>query len=972
MRFIQLFSIALILSLATSLSVKASQPLTFEDVMKFRQIEQTKISENGQWIALSAEPDRGDSEGLLYSASSQSKFSVERGIQPQLSKNGNFALFKQDFSLVAKTNIKPKKLKEKLHSWVLIDTANNNKETFENYHNASLDVTGQWLALHNKYKKPESKQDSDGKDKEESSETNESVAKTETKQTKESKKENEKNEKKQKSDKKEKKAFEPKDEQIGAELVIKSLSTDKEFKLSHILKYAFSPTGKYLVAYQATPKAKDNKLVLLSLKDGKQEVLKKADYGMSQLLSWHEDEDLLAFNWGNMQVDDKKRQFELFVWKKNSVKQVKWKQTEWSMKGHNKVIWSKNTKQLHIGLFPMTKENQWKLPEQENQETEEQEKQDKTLAQIMTSDDIIEERGLTIWHGDDPYIKPHEKKQYKEFEKRDYWFTYNLKSRKTIQLANKTQFQINPDIHNSWQLMRDTLPYSKLVTYDGFYADLYAIDSASGKRVKVATKVSSHAAISPNGKWVVYYHDKQYHLFDTKRKKTYDLTSQLSVQFDNELHDYPSAPSGYEISGWASDSSKVYINDRFDIWQFKVSNRSAKNLTKGEGRKQNLELRRVHTDQNSSYVNKSNKWLVKGYFDQKKNHGFFELATKSGQLKPLLVDNKAYRFLQKPKDSKNYFFTQEDFQEFPDIWVTNSSFTEKQKVTSINPQIADYAWGQKPELIEWTSTTGKPLQGVLIKPHGYKEGDKVPVLVYYYRYFSQRMYLFNRMEVNHRPNFPYYSSNGYAVFLPDVKFDIGTPGPSATQALVPGVQKLVDMGIADPNAIGLHGHSWSGYQTAFVITQTNMFKAAVAGAPVSNMTSAYSGIRHRSGLARQFQYEKSQSRIGGSLNEKRELYIENSPVFFADRIHTPLLIMFGDVDGAVPWEQGIELYLAMRREEKDVIFLQYHKEPHHLKKYPNKVDYSIRMKQYFDYHLKGTPAPEWIKSGEAYEPKEKE
>ena len=226
------------------------------------------------------------------------------------------------------------------------------------------------------------------------------------------------------------------------------------------------------------------------------------------------------------------------------------------------------------------------------------------------------------------------------------------------------------------------------------------------------------------------------------------------------------------------------------------------------------------------------------------------------------------------------------------------------------------------------------------------------------------------MEVNHRPNFPFYSSNGYAVFLPDVKFDVGTPGPSATQALVPGVQKLVDMGIADPNAIGLHGHSWSGYQTAFVITQTNMFKAAVAGAPVSNMTSAYSGIRHRSGLARQFQYEKSQSRIGGSLNEKRELYIENSPVFFADRIQTPLLIMFGDVDGAVPWEQGIELYLAMRREEKDVIFLQYHKEPHHLKKYPNKVDYTIRMKQYFDYHLKGMPAADWIKLGEAYEPKD--
>jgi len=183
---------------------------------------------------------------------------------------------------------------------------------------------------------------------------------------------------------------------------------------------------------------------------------------------------------------------------------------------------------------------------------------------------------------------------------------------------------------------------------------------------------------------------------------------------------------------------------------------------------------------------------------------------------------------------------------------------------------------------------------------------------------------------------------------------------------VPGVQKLIDMGVADPKGIGLHGHSWSGYQAAFVITQTNIFSAAVAGAPVSNMNSAYSGIRWQSGLARQMQYEQQQSRIGGSLWEYPERYIENSPVFFADRIQTPLLIQFGDEDGAVPWYQGIELYLAMRRLQKDCIFLQYRGEPHHLKKYPNKLDYSIKMMQYFDHYLKGMPAPDWIKKGVPY------
>ena len=310
-------------------------------------------------------------------------------------------------------------------------------------------------------------------------------------------------------------------------------------------------------------------------------------------------------------------------------------------------------------------------------------------------------------------------------------------------------------------------------------------------------------------------------------------------------------------------------------------------------------------------------------------------------------------------------FTRESYEEFPDIWVSDPDFTSPEKISNVNPQIKNFAWGTA-ELVEWISLDGIPLQGVLIKPGNYEPGKKYPVFVYFYRFFSQRLHEFNQIVINHRPCFPFYASHGYAVFLPDIRFDIGNPGYAATKCLVPGVQKLIDMEIADPQAIGLHGHSWSGYQTAFVITQTDIFAAAIAGAPVSNMTSAYSGIRWQSGLARQFQYEKSQSRIGGSLWEKPELYIENSPVFYADRIETPLLIMFGDEDGAVPWYQGIELYLAMRRLEKDCVFLQYRGEPHHPQKYANKLDYSIKMKQYFDHYLKGKPAADWIKKGIPY------
>ncbi len=262
-----------------------------------------------------------------------------------------------------------------------------------------------------------------------------------------------------------------------------------------------------------------------------------------------------------------------------------------------------------------------------------------------------------------------------------------------------------------------------------------------------------------------------------------------------------------------------------------------------------------------------------------------------------------------------------------------------------------------------------PLQGVLIKPANYEPGKRYPVITYFYERQSQRLYEFNEPVVNHRPSFAIYAGAGYAVFLPDIVFTIGHPGQSMLKCLVPGVQKLVDLGIADPKALGLHGHSWGGYGTAYLVTQTNMFAAAVTGAPVANMTSAYGGIRWESGVARQFQYEKTQSRIGGSLWEYPERFIENSALFHADRIKTPLLFEHGDEDGAVPWYQAIELYLALRRLGKDCIFLQYRGEPHHLRKYPNKLDYAIKMKEYFDHYLKGEPAADWITAGVPYKGK---
>jgi len=352
--------------------------------------------------------------------------------------------------------------------------------------------------------------------------------------------------------------------------------------------------------------------------------------------------------------------------------------------------------------------------------------------------------------------------------------------------------------------------------------------------------------------------------------------------------------------------------------------------------------------------------------EKNKGFGFFQTHPSRGGLESLLEDGKRFRFLARAEEADRLLFTREDYDEFPDLWVGTPAFENTRRVTDVNPGLLErFAWGSS-ELVEWTSDDGVPLQGVLIKPGNYDPGKTYPVLTYFYRFFSQRLHEFNQPVVNHRPSFPIYASDGYLVFLPDVRFEVGRPGISSLKSVVPGLKKLVDLGLADPTALGLHGHSWSGYTTAYIVTQTNIFAAAVAGAPVSNMTSAYGGIRWGTGLARQFQYEMGQSRLSGSLWEARPDYIENSPLFYADRVETPLVLMHGDEDEAVPWYQSIEYYLALRRTGKQAVFLQYRGEPHHPREYANKLDYSIKMKAFFDHHLKGAPAPEWWAKGVLY------
>ena len=279
--------------------------------------------------------------------------------------------------------------------------------------------------------------------------------------------------------------------------------------------------------------------------------------------------------------------------------------------------------------------------------------------------------------------------------------------------------------------------------------------------------------------------------------------------------------------------------------------------------------------------------------------------------------------------------------------------------------MADIAWGTD-ELISYRNADGVPLKALLYKPANFDPKKKYPMLVYLYERLTQNVHNFVEPRPTNVISPSYYASNRYVVLEPDIAYKIGYPGQSALGCVLPAVQAVVDRGFVDEKAIGIQGHSWGGYQIAYMVTQTTRFRAAAPGAPVADMISAYDGIRWGQGIPRQFQYEKTQSRIGGSLWEYPMRYIENSPIFLVDRIKTPLLMIHNDADDAVPWYQGIEFYLALRRLEKEVYLFSYNGEPHNLRRRANQKDYTVRLQQFFDYYLKGLAEPVWMERGIPY------
>ena len=927
-------TVLLVLLAGAVVADAADRPMTWTDLMKMRKVFGETLSDDGRWFAFEARPDRGDGEVLVRATRGRDEHRVARGQAPALSSNGAWAAARvlAPFAERETADEAPKP------GAVLLRTDDGETWRYERVKSFAFSDDGAWFALHFEADEPDSTEGESEVETDRSASTAEETATAASEE-----------------------GDDVEEREAGTRLALIRLADQQRFDVELVKAMSFDPTSRWIALVIATEDGAENRLELRELGEGLPATVVHAQANHAYpVTTWAEEQARLAFLRGDETEPGEVTDVVLALGEPGADFTEVAAADGWSFPAENELEFTRDGARLFVGQRPAE-------PGDGDEAVKDPEEQE---FDPYDPDAILEDREVDVWHWDDPRIKTNEKATYEEREKHLYRAVVHVDGARLVPLADERMPHVavsqNPRVAHG----RSDVPYLELMTWEGFFADHYVVDLETGRRTLVVEKTEFDVSLSPDGHFLAYYRPGeggQWWLYDVESGASRRLRpTDLSVRWQDEDHDYPSPAPGYGVGGWATDDSAVLIYDKYDVWRFPTVPGPAACLTEGIGRVEQRIFRVLDLDDEQEGFAPGETLLLTGYHDRRKNSSVWRGSMDEAGVEKLREDDKHYQGFRKADDADVLVYTEESYTEFPDHWVTNTAFRSPKKFTEVNPQLDEIDLGTA-ELVEWESLDGIPLQGVLIKPAGYEEGERYPVLVYYYRFSSQRLHRFNDPVINHRPSFPVYAGDGYAVFLPDIRFDIGTPGYSATKCLVPGVQELVEMGVADPDGIALHGHSWSGYQTAHVITQTHVFACAVAGAPVSNMISAYGGIRYGTGLSRQFQYETAQSRIGATLWERRDLYIENSPLFFADRIETPLLIQFGDEDEAVPWTQGIELYMAMRRLDKPAVMLQYHGEPHHLKKYANKLDYSIKMKEFIDHFTKGAPAPVWWAEGVAYE-----
>ena len=968
-RLVVLATALLVFTAGLSAQTPAKRPISYDAYDGWKTIQGTKISRDGTWLVYALVPQDGDGELVVRNLKTGTETRQARGREPVITADDRFVVFAiaPVKAEVDKAKKEKKKPEEQPKSGLgVLNLATGQVFTAERVKSFKVpDEAGAFAAylLEAPEKKAEAKPD----------------AKAEAKPEPKPEPGAAKKPKEKKKD-------------PGTELVIRDLAAGTDSKIAEVVEYVWAKDGSWL-AYGTSSDAKtpekDGAFVRRSA-DGVTKML-LSGLGHYKTFAFDEKSAQLAFLSDRDTYKDNPAIYKLYYW--TPAAETAAELASGAAKGmpqgmvvseHGRPDFSKDGARLFFGGS--------KPPAPE------------------PAEDAPEPVKVDVWSWTDPLLQPMQKVRAEDEKKRNYRAVVHLKDKRIVPLASEDMPGLTVNDNATVALGASDVPYRQLISWDSGHNDYFAVNLQDGSRKRLLEKSRFGATLSPGGTYILSFNaeDSQWYSIRVSDGAKTSLTARLGVRFEDESSDTPEPAQAYGSAGWTPGDRSVLLYDKYDIWEVRPDGTDARLVTGGVGRKTQVVFRYARTDPEERTIPTDKPFLVSAVNDVTKATGYCRVTPVAGAPAPtakpsrskaaapapaplaagygepaqlIMVDKRlgspgagggpggfggGGASLLKPKNAEGPFIlTASRFSEFPNLWTAGPNFENLVKVSDANPQQSEYVWGRS-ELIDYINADGKKLRAILTKPENFDPAKKYPLMVYIYEELTNGLHSYATPSPGTSINLARYVSNGYILLQPDIVYTTGYPGEDAFKCVVPAVQHVLGMGFVDPARVGIQGHSWGGYQITYLITRTDMFRAVQAGASVSNMVSAYGGIRWGTGMSRAFQYERSQSRIGGPPWSRSLQFIENSPIFWVEKVNTPYLSIHNDEDDAVPWYQGIEFFSALRRLGKPAWMFNFNTEKHGLRERETQKYWTIYQDEFFDHYLLGKPRPEWMDKGVPY------
>jgi dipeptidyl aminopeptidase/acylaminoacyl peptidase len=919
----------------------AKRPMSLQDIVEWKNIGSATLSGDAQWFAYRLAPQEGDAEVVVRRTQGDQSTRFPAGDQPQAGggRGGGASsslAFSDDSKFVAFTTYPTKQEQQRLKrqrrpiqaSVVVVNLATSEKRTYPKVRRFAFSgESGQWIALQRYQPEP-----AGGSAGGQSGRGGGASAPERPK---------------------------------GSDLLLVELATGNELNVGNVSEFAFRKDGRFLAyAIDAQDKAGNG----VQLRDMAKGAVVPLDSGSASFekLSWTESGDALAFVRG---VEDRAYRDKLY-----SVVGV----TAIEAAAPKKVVYDP----AHDSSFPkgMTvspdREPQWTtaldaivfgIHEPRHKDAAEAEPTEGAApADGASSQDSDEKVDLVLWHYKDPRLQTEQEVEESRDRAYSYVSEFRVADKKFIRIATDEMRDVTVNPKSRWAYGTDPREYELMGSLDGRrYEDVYSIDLSTGARKLVGKHLRYVFSASPDGSKLLYYDDGQYHVISFATGDDRNITQGLPVSFVDVEDDHNEVKPPVRPVGWASDNNTVLLSDAWDLWAVPASGGHATNLTvngKKDGIRYEQRFATESPADRDEGIDTTRPIFYRMYGEWTKKGGIARIDPGKPGARVLTWDAASYGAFTKARNAEKFIYTRGSVGDPNDYYLTNVDFESPVRLTDQRPVVEPFDWSPGVRIIDYTSEKGDKLQAALFLPANYEKGKSYPTVVNFYEKMSQTANTFSSPTSNGF-NRSVYTSNGYAVLMPDIVYRVNDPGMSAVWCMVPAVKAAIATGIVDAKHIGITGHSWGGYQTAFLVTQTDLFAAAVAGAPLTDMVSMYSLVYKNTGGWNGAIFESSQGRFKGGYWDNWDAYYRNSPVFFAKNVHTPLMILHNDKDGAVDFTQGLEYFNTLRRMQKPVIMLEYIGENHGLRKPATQLDYTARMKEFFDHHLKGAPAPDWMVNG---------